>query len=83
MVEARTKLFLCVRTHHSRGDHAFQNITVTDIYNIKDKRERERERERENMKLLAKHFIIHNIVLKKDDTCKIHCIILRDFNLLL
>ena len=35
------------------------------------------------MKLLAKHFIIHNIVLKKDDTCKIHCIILRDFNLLL
>ncbi len=79
MVEARTKLFLCVHTHHSRGDHAFQNITVTDTYNIKDKRERERE----NMKLLAKHFIIHNIVLKKDDTCKIHCIILRDFNLLL
>ena len=81
MVEARTKLFLCIHTHHSWGDHAFQNITVTDTYNIKDKRQRERERE--NMKLLAKHFIIHNIVLKKDDTCKIHCIILRDFNLLL
>ncbi len=79
MVEARTKLFLCVHTNHNWGDHAFQNIIVTDTYNIKDKRERERE----NMKLLAKHFIIHNTVLKKDDTCKIHCIILRDFNLLL
>ena len=49
MVEARTKLFLCVHTHHSRGDHTFQNITVTDTYNIKDKRERERERERERI----------------------------------